>query len=276
MARAAGHRGRHRRRLRALGHADQDVLRRIPAHLREHRRRRQSSGGHHLRRPDAAERRARERGRGDRRPGAQEARQRAHRRRSRRRRPQDGLHGQLRGGRRAATRRPAGTTYSSVVAIKGESSDAELAAVAANSYAAAFIQMRKDAAARADRPGHRRAVADVAQGDDDQDAEGLVRLHHAAAAAPRPADPQGDGERRLPRHRAGERAGHARIAPKPLRSAAIGLALGLFVGLGLAFLLELLDTSVRTRHRRAPSCCASRSSRASRASPRSCSTSRRW
>ena len=31
-----------------------------------------------------------------------------------------------------------------------------------------------------------------------------------------------------------------------MRSAAIGLALGLFVGLGLAFLLELLDTSVRT------------------------------
>jgi non-specific protein-tyrosine kinase len=38
----------------------------------------------------------------------------------------------------------------------------------------------------------------------------------------------------------------APYAPKPLRSAAIGLALGLFVGLGLAFLLELLDTSVRT------------------------------
>ena len=38
----------------------------------------------------------------------------------------------------------------------------------------------------------------------------------------------------------------AKVQPRPLRSAAIGLALGLVIGVGLAFLFEALDIRVRS------------------------------
>jgi Mrp family chromosome partitioning ATPase/capsular polysaccharide biosynthesis protein len=137
-----------------------------------------------------------------------------------------------------------GTVYSSVVAIKGESSDAKLAAVTANSYAAAFIQMRKEG----QRTQIGRAI-DAVQ----NSLKGMTtktqkassdyillqqRLHDLQILK---ATANGDFRVIVPAS-----VPAAPFSPKPMRSAAIGLALGLFVGLGLAFLLELLDTSVRT------------------------------
>ena len=137
-----------------------------------------------------------------------------------------------------------GTTYSSVVAIKGDSSDAELAAVTANSYAAAFIQMRTEQ----QRAQIGKAIDSVQKSlermttktqKDSSDyillQQRLYDLKILRATA--------DGGFRVI---VPASVPHTPYAPKPLRSAAIGLALGLFVGLGLAFLLELLDTSVRT------------------------------
>ena len=61
----------------------------------------------------------------------------------------------------------------------------------------------------------------------------------------------------------------APIAPKPLRSAILGFGVGLFAGIGLAFLLEQFDTRVRRPDEvaaRAAPAGARRASRASRAS----------
>jgi non-specific protein-tyrosine kinase len=137
-----------------------------------------------------------------------------------------------------------GTTYSSVVAIGGESSDAELAAEVANSYAAAFISMRKD---------QQRELIDQAIDAVETSLEGMTTKTEQASSdyillQQRRHDLQilratADGSFRVI---VPASVPDAPFAPKPWRSAAIGLALGLFVGLGLAFLLEMLDTSVRT------------------------------
>ena len=137
-----------------------------------------------------------------------------------------------------------GTAYSSVVAIKGDSSDAELAKVTANSYAAAFIQMRKE---------QQRAQIGKAIGAVKASLQGMTtktqkassdyillqqRLHDLQILE---ATADGGFSVIVPAS-----VPDTPFSPKPMRSAAIGLALGLFVALGLAFLLELLDTSVRT------------------------------
>jgi succinoglycan biosynthesis transport protein ExoP len=137
-----------------------------------------------------------------------------------------------------------GTTYSSVVAIKGDSSDPELAAVAANSHAKAFIQQRADqqrdrigTAITAVRTSLKSMTTKTQKASSDyillqqrlHDLEILQATANGGFSVIVPAT-----EPKTP------------YSPKPLRSAAIGLALGLFVGLGLAFLLETLDTSVRT------------------------------
>ena len=136
------------------------------------------------------------------------------------------------------------TTFSSVVAIGAESSDAELAAVVANSYAQAFIFLRRD-----------QQLEQIGEAID------VVKTSLAGLTTPAQKD---SSDYILLQQRLhdlqileGTANGGFRVivpastpdapyAPKPWRSAAIGLALGLFVALGLAYLLELLDTSVRT------------------------------
>ena len=190
VAGAVRHRRRHRLRLRPLGHADQDVLRRVAAHVRQHGRRRQSAVGHHATSIPRSARVELESVATV--IASPELKARADTlivaRPRRRRRSRPATRSSVAGGREQPTRRSPGTTYSSVVAIKAQSSDAELAAVVANAYAQSFIAVAQGAAASADRQRHQRR-AEVAAPDDDQDAEGLLRLHPAAAAAPRPADP---------------------------------------------------------------------------------------
>ena len=137
----------------------------------------------------------------------------------------------------------AGTTYSSVVAVIAQSSDAQLSAVAANSYADAFIQMRKDRQRSqiAQAIDVTRKSLDAMKGATKQSADYIMlqqRLHDLKIVQ---ATATGGFTVVVP-----ATTPDSPYAPKPLRSAAIGLALGLFVGLGLAFLLELLDTSVRS------------------------------
>lgn len=145
----------------------------------------------------------------------------------------------------AGTDQTAGTTtYSSVVAISAESSDAGLAAVAANSYADAFISLRKeqqqkqigDAVKVVQKSLDRMTSASQKVSSDyimlQQRLHDLQILKATANGGFRVVVPATVPD--------------APLSPKPLRSAAIGLALGLFAALGLTFLLELLDTSVRS------------------------------
>jgi polysaccharide biosynthesis transport protein len=137
-----------------------------------------------------------------------------------------------------------GTTYSSVVAVTGESSDPQLAAVAADKYSAAFISLRKeqqvdqlDRAISAVTTSLKVMTTETEKTSSDyillqQRLHDLQILKSTADGGFRVIVPA-----EVPT---------SPYSPKPLRSAAIGLALGLFVGLGLAFLLEVLDTSVRT------------------------------
>ncbi len=136
------------------------------------------------------------------------------------------------------------TTYSSVVAVNARSSDAELAAVVANAYATAFISLRQEQqreqigdAIDVVQKSVDRMTTRTQQASSDyiilkQRLHDLEILQGTANGGFRVVVPATVPE--------------APYAPKPWRSAAIGLALGLFVALGLAFLLELLDTSVRT------------------------------
>ena len=76
-----------------------------------------------------------------------------------------------------------------------------------------------------------------------QGAAETARLHHAQAAPDRPrllhdTATATTASSRRPRCR---RAGRA----KPVRSAILGFAVGLFAGIGLAFLLEQFDTRIR-------------------------------
>jgi non-specific protein-tyrosine kinase len=136
------------------------------------------------------------------------------------------------------------TTYSSVVAISAVSSDAGLAAVAANSYADAFLSLRTEQQQK--QIGDAVAVVKKSLSRMTSQSQKVSsdfimlqqRLHDLQILK---ATADGGFRVVVPATVSG-----TPYSPKPLRSAAIGLALGLFVALGLAFLLELLDTSVRS------------------------------
>jgi polysaccharide biosynthesis transport protein len=137
-----------------------------------------------------------------------------------------------------------GTAYSSVVAIRGRSSGPRLSAAVANSYAAALISTRLE-----QQQGQiERAIAAVRTSLDEMTTETQQTSSDYILLKQRLHDLQilqatADGGFRVV---VPATVPDEPYAPKPLRSGAIGLALGLFVGLGLAFLLEVLDTSVRS------------------------------
>jgi Mrp family chromosome partitioning ATPase len=136
-------------------------------------------------------------------------------------------------------------TASSVATINARSEDPRTARAAANGYAAAFIDFRKDEqqtqvdkALKALRK-RMSGFPEAAKTSPDyltlaQRVQDLLILKSTVTGdfklvvpAALPSDP---------------------VEPRPLRSSVLGLAVGLFAGIGLAFLLEQFDTRLRSRH----------------------------
>ncbi|HJW76841.1 MAG TPA: Wzz/FepE/Etk N-terminal domain-containing protein, partial [Thermoleophilia bacterium] len=138
-----------------------------------------------------------------------------------------------------------GQNYSNVVEISVQSRNPELSAKLANGFATGFIEWRK----QQERQQIMRAIKVLDQkikayGAAATNVPDFIqlqqRLHdleilHATVTGNytviTPAVPDPDP-----------------VSPQPLRSAALGFAVGLFAAIGLAFLLEQLDTRVRTVH----------------------------
>lgn len=131
---------------------------------------------------------------------------------------------------------------SNVVTISGDSTDPRLAAAAANAYAAAYVAWRKER-----QKGQIEKAMTVVH---DQ----MLRYREAARTSSdyiilqeRLRDLQilaetatGNFRVLVPAQEPG-----APYEPQPLRSAILGLGVGLFAGIGLAFLLEQFDTRLR-------------------------------
>ena len=130
-----------------------------------------------------------------------------------------------------------------VVSIFATSEDPELAAAASQAYADSFVDWRKERMTHPDRRGH--------QGGRDGDEE-LLRRREEVRRLPHPRSSGSAtcrSSRRPPPATSAcscrRRCPTAPISPKPLRSAILGFGVGLFAGIGLAFLLEQFDTRVR-------------------------------
>jgi len=134
------------------------------------------------------------------------------------------------------------TTQSNVVSIIGDSTDARLASAAANAYADAYVAWREER----QKEQIAKAIAIVE--------EQMSNFSEAAKATSDYAILQ---ERlRDLQILAGTATGNFRVLvpaqkpdapyePRPLRSGALGLGVGLFAGIGLAFLFEQFDTRIR-------------------------------
>ncbi len=139
------------------------------------------------------------------------------------------------------------TYANTVVSIKGTSSAPATAEIAANAYATAFIEWRKELekaqigsaldALRASMAEFKTAVAK-------QTTEYLILVQRVQDLEIRKATVTGNFRLAVPAS-----LPTAPYAPKPLRNAILGLAVGLFAAIGLAFLLEQLDTSIRSEDR---------------------------
>ncbi len=131
-----------------------------------------------------------------------------------------------------------------VVDISATSSAPKTAQVAANAYAASFIAWRKQsqleqigsalAAMQAQMAGFRTAA-------ERQSSSYLLLVQSAQTLEIRKATATGDFSVVVPASLPA-----APYAPRPLRNAILGLAVGLFVAVGLVFLLEQFDTKLRS------------------------------
>jgi capsular exopolysaccharide synthesis family protein len=163
-----------------------------------------------------------------------------------------------------------GDPESSVLSITARDTSPRRAAEVANAYAAAYIELRREQSIRDIEDATKLLQARVAQYQRDIDAL-TAQLADPANAAPAVSSQL--TQRRDALNRAKEnfqnridgltidaslKSGGATIltpayeptvpyAPRPVRSAAIGMLAGLVLGLGLAFLRDLLDDRIRTR-----------------------------
>lgn len=134
------------------------------------------------------------------------------------------------------------TTTSNVVSIKATSTDSALAAAAANSYAEAFVSYRKTR----QREQIAKAISVVRgqvqqyAGAATQSADYLILQQRLRDLQIRYKTASGNFRVLVPAQRPG-----APFEPRPLRSAVLGLGVGLFAAIGLAFLLEQFDTRLR-------------------------------
>lgn len=138
-----------------------------------------------------------------------------------------------------------GTSNNSTVSVWGRSSDPTVARVAANAYAKIFILWRKETekAAISDAIAALSAQMTGYKGAAKQSTEYLVLAQRLQDLQIRKATVTGKFRLAVPAALPG-----SPYEPKPLRSAILGLAVGLFAGIGLAFLLEQFDTRIHGHH----------------------------
>ena len=142
-----------------------------------------------------------------------------------------------------STTSTAAILVNTVVDINATSSAPKTAQIAANAYATSFIAWRKQtqlgqingalAALQTQMAAFKTAVAQ-------QSSSYLLLAQSAQALEIRKETATGDFSVVVP-----AALPTAPYAPKPLRNAILGLAVGLFVAIGLAFLLEQFDTRLR-------------------------------
>jgi len=141
----------------------------------------------------------------------------------------------------------ANTGTNMVVDINGTSSAPATAKIAANAYATAFIEWRKEiesAQIVSALDALKTRMAEFKTAAAQQSTEYLILVQRVQDLEIRKSTVTGNFRLVVPASLPA-----APFAPKPLRSAILGLAVGLFAAIGLAFLLEQLDTSVRTEER---------------------------
>ena len=162
---------------------------------------------------------------------------------------------------------------SNVVLITGDSEDPELAAAAANAYADAFVDWRKERqqAQIQKAVDAVEAQLDEYEGAAKQTADYLMLKQRLQDLVISKATATGNY-----RVLVQAQVPTAPYAPDPWRAAILGLGVGLFAGIGLAFLLEQFDTRLRTHRRDRRTRCACPSSGASRASRARRSTRTSW
>ena len=131
---------------------------------------------------------------------------------------------------------------SNVVSIGGTSTDAALAAAAANAYSKAFVEYREER----QKLQIEKAI-EVVQNQMDRyqasaktSADYLILQQRLRDLQILAGTATGNYRVLVPAQEPG-----APFEPRPLRSAILGLGVGLFAGIGLAFLLEQFDTRLR-------------------------------
>ena len=138
----------------------------------------------------------------------------------------------------------AGSAYtaSNVARITVTSEDPELAAAAANAFAVAYISWRKERTRLQIKTGIDALKEELAgfKGAAKQSTEYLVLAQRLQDLKLLEATATGNFRVLIP-----ATVPETPVAPKPLRSAILGFAVGLFAAIGLAFLLEQFDTRLR-------------------------------
>ena len=131
---------------------------------------------------------------------------------------------------------------SNVVAISGTSTDPALAAAAANAYAVAFVDWRQERQKEQIKKAISvvQAQMDRYQGSATQSADYLILQQRLRDLQILSGTATGNYRVLVPAQEPG-----APFEPRPLRSGVLGLGVGLFAGIGLAFLLEQFDTRLR-------------------------------
>ncbi|MBM3146902.1 MAG: hypothetical protein FJ000_03300 [Actinobacteria bacterium] len=132
-----------------------------------------------------------------------------------------------------------------VVLVMGRSSDPVVASAAANAYAAAFIEWRieKERAAINDALAALKDRMKGYRGAAKQSTEYVILAQRLEDLEIRKATITGNFRLVVPAI-----VPESPYEPRPLRSAILGLAVGLFAGIGLAFLLEQFDTGIHGHH----------------------------
>ena len=137
-----------------------------------------------------------------------------------------------------------GSSYTNLVEVAAVSTDPKVAARAANAYATAFMNWRKKNELNAIGKAQAAIETQISEFKTPASQTSLdysVLLNRQTDLQLRAATATGDFVVLVPAY-----PPSAPFSPKPLRSAMLGLGVGLILGLGVAFLREQFDTSIRS------------------------------